>query len=102
MNRRWFRGWWLLLLVPIIAGLARLHFDVEMPFKASKFISNISRTRANSSSPSARRIVTPPGAPQKTSRKIYRAPPISSRPSPGSRRGWNIPNKPPNSSRISG
>jgi uncharacterized protein len=30
MNRRWFRGWWLLLLIPIIAGLARLHFDVEM------------------------------------------------------------------------
>ena len=27
---KWFRRWWLLLLVPIIAGLARLHFDVEM------------------------------------------------------------------------
>ena len=27
---KWFRWWWLLLLVPIIAGLARLHFDVEM------------------------------------------------------------------------
>jgi predicted RND superfamily exporter protein len=25
-----FQWWWLLLLVPIIAGLARLHFDVEM------------------------------------------------------------------------
>jgi predicted exporter/lauroyl/myristoyl acyltransferase len=30
MNRQWFRWWWLLLLVPIIAGLARLHFDVEV------------------------------------------------------------------------
>jgi predicted exporter len=30
MNRNWFRWWWLLLLVPIIAGLARLHFDVEV------------------------------------------------------------------------
>ena len=30
MNRHWFRWWWLLLLVPIIAGLARLHFDVEV------------------------------------------------------------------------
>ncbi|MFZ0828762.1 MAG: MMPL family transporter [Verrucomicrobiia bacterium] len=30
MNRRWFRWWWLALLVPIIAGLARLHFDAEM------------------------------------------------------------------------
>jgi uncharacterized protein len=27
---KWFRWWWLLLLIPIIAGLARLHFDVEM------------------------------------------------------------------------
>ncbi len=30
MNRHWSRWWLLLLLVPIIAGLARLHFDVEM------------------------------------------------------------------------
>jgi predicted exporter/lauroyl/myristoyl acyltransferase len=30
MNPRWFRWWWLALLVPIIAGLARLHFDAEM------------------------------------------------------------------------
>jgi predicted RND superfamily exporter protein len=30
MNRRWFRWWWLLLLVPIAAGLARLHFDAEV------------------------------------------------------------------------
>ena len=30
MNRRWFHWWWLALLVPIIAGLARLHFDAEM------------------------------------------------------------------------
>ncbi len=27
---KWFRWWWLLLLVPIIAGLARLHLDAEM------------------------------------------------------------------------
>jgi predicted exporter/lauroyl/myristoyl acyltransferase len=27
---KWFRWWWLLLLVPIFAGLARLHFDVEV------------------------------------------------------------------------
>jgi predicted RND superfamily exporter protein len=27
---KWFRWWWLLLLVPIIAGLAQLHFDVEV------------------------------------------------------------------------
>lgn len=27
---KWFRWWWLLLLIPIIAGLARLHLDVEM------------------------------------------------------------------------
>src|SRR5271154_1909056 len=25
-----FRWWWLLLLIPIIAGLARLHLDAEM------------------------------------------------------------------------
>ncbi len=30
MNRHCFRWWWLLLLVPIIAGLARLHLDAEM------------------------------------------------------------------------
>ncbi|HEX3857195.1 MAG TPA: MMPL family transporter [Verrucomicrobiae bacterium] len=30
MNHHWSRWWLLLLLVPIIAGLARLHFDVEM------------------------------------------------------------------------
>jgi predicted RND superfamily exporter protein len=30
MNRHWFRWWWLLLLIPIIAGLARLRFDVEV------------------------------------------------------------------------
>jgi predicted exporter/lauroyl/myristoyl acyltransferase len=27
---KWFRWWWLVLLIPIIAGLARLHFDVEV------------------------------------------------------------------------
>ena len=27
---KWFRWWWLLLLIPIIAGLARLHLDAEM------------------------------------------------------------------------
>jgi hypothetical protein len=27
---KWFRWWWLALLLPIIAGLARLHFDVEV------------------------------------------------------------------------
>jgi predicted exporter/lauroyl/myristoyl acyltransferase len=27
---KWFRWWWLLGLVPIIAGLGRLHFDAEM------------------------------------------------------------------------
>ncbi len=30
MKPRWFRWWWLALLVPIIAGLARLRFDAEM------------------------------------------------------------------------
>jgi len=30
MKHRWFRWWWLLLLVPIVARLARLHFDVEV------------------------------------------------------------------------
>ncbi len=30
MNRHWFRWWWLLLLIPIIAGLSRLHLDAEM------------------------------------------------------------------------
>lgn len=30
MNRQWFRWWWLLLLIPIVAGLARLRFDVEV------------------------------------------------------------------------
>ena len=28
MNR--FRWWWIALLLPVIAGLARLHFDVEV------------------------------------------------------------------------
>jgi len=27
---KWFRLWWLLLLIPIIVGLVRLHFDVEV------------------------------------------------------------------------
>ena len=27
---KWFRWWWLVLLVPIIAGLARLHLDAEL------------------------------------------------------------------------
>jgi predicted RND superfamily exporter protein len=27
---KWFRPWWLLLLIPIVLGLARLHFDVEV------------------------------------------------------------------------
>jgi len=27
---KWFRPWWLLLLIPIALGLARLHFDVEI------------------------------------------------------------------------
>lgn len=27
---KWFRWWWLLLLIPIALGLARLHFDVEV------------------------------------------------------------------------
>jgi hypothetical protein len=27
---KWFRWWWLALLVPIIAGFARLHFDAEV------------------------------------------------------------------------
>ena len=27
---KWFRWWWLLLLVPIALGLARLHFDSEV------------------------------------------------------------------------
>jgi len=27
---KWFRWWWFALLIPIIAGLARLHFDVEV------------------------------------------------------------------------
>ena len=27
---KWFRWWWLALLIPIIAGIARLHFDVEV------------------------------------------------------------------------
>ena len=30
MKPRWFRWWWLALLVPIIVGLARLRFDAEM------------------------------------------------------------------------
>jgi predicted exporter/lauroyl/myristoyl acyltransferase len=30
MNRRWFRWWWLALLVPVVAGLARLRFDAEV------------------------------------------------------------------------
>ena len=27
---KWFRWWWLLILIPIALGLARLHFDVEV------------------------------------------------------------------------
>jgi predicted exporter/lauroyl/myristoyl acyltransferase len=30
MKQRWFRWWWFLLLIPILAGVARLHFDVEV------------------------------------------------------------------------
>jgi predicted exporter/lauroyl/myristoyl acyltransferase len=30
MKPRWFRWWWLWLLIPILAGVWRLHFDVEV------------------------------------------------------------------------
>ena len=30
MIRQWFRWWWLLFLIPVIPGIARLHFDVEV------------------------------------------------------------------------
>lgn len=30
MNTRWFRTWWLLLLIPLVLGLARLRFDAEV------------------------------------------------------------------------
>ena len=30
MIRHWFRWWWLLFLVPVAAGLTRLHFDTEV------------------------------------------------------------------------
>jgi uncharacterized protein len=30
MKHRWFRWWWLLFLIPILAGVARLRFDVEV------------------------------------------------------------------------
>src|SRR5262245_10428571 len=30
MKPRWFRWWWLLLLIPMAIGVARLHFDVEV------------------------------------------------------------------------
>ena len=30
MNRGWFRWWWAVLLLPMAAGLARLHFDADV------------------------------------------------------------------------
>ena len=30
MKHRWFRWWWFLFLIPMLAGVARLHFDVEV------------------------------------------------------------------------
>lgn len=30
MKRRWFRLWWLMLLIPLVLGLARLRFNVEI------------------------------------------------------------------------
>ena len=30
MNPRWFRWWWLVLLIPILAGAARLRFDADV------------------------------------------------------------------------
>ena len=35
---KWFRWWWLLLLIPIIAGLTRLHLDAERTGQAGDFI----------------------------------------------------------------
>src|SRR5208282_3240496 len=30
MKQRWFRWWWALLLIPIAAGFARLHFEADV------------------------------------------------------------------------
>ena len=30
MKPRWFRGWWLWLLIPLVIGAARLRFNVEV------------------------------------------------------------------------
>lgn len=30
MKRHWFRWWWLLFLIPVALGIARLHFDTEV------------------------------------------------------------------------
>ena len=30
MRPRWFHGWWLLLLLPMGAGFARLHFEADV------------------------------------------------------------------------
>src|SRR5580658_8499038 len=30
MKPRWFHGWWLVLLIPVAVGFARLHFDADV------------------------------------------------------------------------
>lgn len=111
MNRHWFRWWWLLFLVPIAAGLARLRLDTEvldllpaqLPAVTGLKIYQEHFTRT-------RELVVTVKAPDADSAEMPRVPspnpcagkPISFPMSSGNGPGWSIPNRWPNSSATCG
>ena len=99
---KWFRWWWLVLLVPIIAGLARLHLDAELLDLLPAKIPAVQGLKIYQQHfTDARELIVTVRAQDRDSAE-HAASAISSRPSPGSRRGRNILNRPPNSSPIFG
>jgi len=101
---KWFRWWWLLLLIPIIAGLARLHFDVEMLDLLPAQVPAVQGLKIYQEHfTDARELIITVRAPDRETAELAARPspkicstrPISLPLSLAARRGWSIPNKPP-------